>query len=200
MPNAQGDWKSLFDGKTLNGWGVTGNPDGWTVADGCILCKAEKGGYLYTEKNDYKNLVLSLEFKHVPKANSGVFFRWTDLNDAVQTGIEIQILDTYGRAPATTHCCGAVYDLQPPTHNTCKPAGEWNHMVLTAKDNVIQVELNGEQVVDMDLNRWTEPGKNPDGAPNKFKRAYKEMVEPGHLGLQDHGGKLWFRELKVQEL
>ena len=193
-------WVSLFDGKTLDGWKATGNPEGWTVEDGCILCRAEKGGYLYTEGKTFKNLALSLEFKHVEKANSGVFIRWTDLNDAVQTGIEIQILDTYGREPATTHCCGAVYDLQPPTRNTCKPAGEWNHMVITARDNVIQVELNGEQIVDMDLNRWTTPGQNPDGSPNKFKRAYKEMVEEGYIGLQDHGGKLWFRELKVKAL
>ena len=196
----QEGWESLFDGSTLNGWGITGNAESWTVDDGCILCQALKGGCLYTERNDYRDIELSVEFRHDPKANSGVFFRWTDLKDSVQTGIEIQILDTHGREPATTHCCGAVYDLQPPTRNTCKPAGDWNEMVLWAKDNVIRVTLNGEQIVDMDLNRWTTPGQNPDGTPNKFKRAYCEMVEPGHIGLQDHGGKVWFRNLKVRKL
>lgn len=190
---------NLFDGKTLAGWAPTGNPDSWTVKDGCIYCKAEKGGYLYYTPEQFKNFELSLEFKHEPKANSGVFFRWTDLKDPVQTGIEIQILDTYGREPATTHCCGAVYDLQAPTRNTCKPAGEWNTMVIYTKDNAIRIALNGEQIVDMDLNRWVTPGKNPDGTPNKFKRAYKEMVEPGYLGLQDHGGKLWFRNLAIEK-
>ncbi len=191
-------WVSLFDGETLNGWGITGNPEGWSVEEGCIFCKAEKGGYLYTEDR-FQDFELSLAFKHDPKANSGVFFRWTDLNDPVQTGIEIQILDTCGREPATVKCCGAVYDLQAPVRNTCKPAGEWNEMVLTARGNRIQVMLNAEEIVDMDLNRWTTPGMNPDGTPNKFNRAYREMVEEGHLGLQDHGGKIRFRNLKVRK-
>ena len=192
-------WESLFDGETLNGWGITGNPDGWSVAGDCIHCKAEGGGYLYTEET-FRDFVLSLEFRYAPKANSGVFFRWTDLEDPVQTGIEIQILDTYERSPATTHCCGAVYDVQAPARNTCKRTGEWNQMVLTAEGSNLQVDLNDEQVVDMDLSRWSTPGVNPDGTPNKFERAYCEMVEDGHIGLQDHGGKVWFRELKIKTL
>lgn len=194
------DWVTLFDGETLNGWAATGNPEGWTVSDGTIFCKGEKGKYLYYTEDQYQNFELSLAFKHDSQVNSGVFFRWTDLEDAVQTGIEIQILDTYGREPATVKCCGAVYDLQAPTRNTCKQAGEWNEMTLLARDNVIQVTLNGEQIVDMDLNRWTTPEMNPDGTPNKFKRAFREMVEEGYIGLQDHGGKIWFRGLKIREI
>lgn len=193
------DWYYLFDDETLNGWGITGNPDGWTVTAGCIHCKGEKGGYLYTEET-FKDFILFLEFRYAPRTNSGVYFRWTDLEDAVQTGIEIQILDTYDRAPATTHCCGAVYDVQAPTHNTCKRAGEWNRMVLTAEESRIQVELNDVGLVDMDLSRWTMKGMNPNGTPNKFERPYCEMLEEGHIGLQDHGGKIWFREVKIQDL
>ncbi|MGA1195304.1 MAG: 3-keto-disaccharide hydrolase [Candidatus Latescibacterota bacterium] len=188
----------LFDGNTLNGWAPTGNPESWTVDNNCIHCKALKGKYLYYTETQYQNFELSLEFKHTEKANSGVFFRWTDLENPVQTGIEIQILDTHGREPATTHCSGAVYDLQAPTHNTCKPAGEWNTMTLYAKDNIIRVTLNDEQIVDMDLNRWTTPGQNPDGTPNKFERAFCEMTEKGYIGLQDHGGLIWFRNLNIE--
>ena len=194
------EWVSLFDGETLNGWAATGNAKGWGVEDGCILCKAEKGGYLYLSGSAFKDFELHLSFKHVKKANSGVFFRWTDLDDPVQTGIEIQILDTHGVDTATTHCSGAVYDLQAPTRNVCYVAGEWNDLELTAKGNVIQVAMNGEQIVDMDLDRWTSPGFNPDGSPNKFNRAYCEMVDSGYIGLQDHGGRLWFRNLRIRNL
>lgn len=191
-------WESLFDGKTLDGWGVTGNAESWGVEDGCIVCRAQKGGYLYTHDNSFKDFALSLEFKHQPKANSGVFFRWTDLENPVQTGMEIQILDTHGREPATAHCCGALYDIQAPTRNTCRPAGEWNQMVLTAAGPNVTVDLNDERIVEVDLSRWTTPGKNPDGTDNKFEKAYCEMVEAGHLGLQDHGGNCWFREIKAE--
>lgn len=190
----------LFDGKTLDGWSATGNPDGWTVDRGCIFCTAEKGEYLYYTKDRFRNFKLSLEFKHPPGANSGVFFRWTDLDNPVQTGIEIQILDTYGRNPATAKCCGAVYDVQAPTHNACKPAGEWNYMVLSAVDNDIRVDLNGERITEMDLSRWTAPGRNPDGTPNKFNRAYCEMTETGYIGLQDHDSRISFRNLEIEKL
>lgn len=192
-------WISLFDGKTLEGWGITGNPEGWGAGDGCIICEVKGGGYVYTI-DQYDNFVLSIDFKTEENVNSGVFFRWTDLKDPVQTGIEMQILDTYGREPTRKGDCGAVYDVLAPTKNTCKPAGEWNTAVITCDRNKIIIELNDETIIDMDLNLWTEPGMNPDGTKNKFKQAYKNMVNKGHIGLQDHGGKAWFRNIKLKPL
>ena len=189
----------LFDGETLNGWAATGNPNGWTVDRGCIFCTAENGKYLYYTNEQFRNFEMSLEFKHPPGANSGVFFRWTDLDDPVQTGIEIQILDTHGRKPATAKCCGAVYDVKAPSHNACKPAHEWNHMVIDVMDDLIGVTLNGQQITDMDLSNWTTPGKNPDGTPNKFNRAYCEMTETGYIGLQDHNSQIRFRNLEIEK-
>jgi hypothetical protein len=192
-------WISLFDGETLNGWGTTGNAEGWKVADGCIHCTVQGGKYLYTEEQ-FDNFTLAIDFKTAPKTNSGIFLRWADLNDAVQTGIEIQILDTYGRHPAGTHDCGAVYDALAPTRNTCKPAGEWNHTVITCDENIITVELNDEKIVEMDLDQWSTPGMNPDGTQNKFRNALKDMPRNGHIGLQDHGGEIWFRDIRLKRL
>ena len=104
----------LFDGNSLDGWAATGNPAGWTVDQGCIFCTAENGEYLYYTNDQFRNFELSLEFKHPPGANSGVFFRWTDLDDPVQTGIEIQILDTHGREPATTNAAVRFMMYRPP--------------------------------------------------------------------------------------
>jgi len=190
-------WISLFDGKTLDGWGVTGDPECWVVKDGCIFLRTKGGRYLYT-LDKYDDFMLSIDFKIEEGANSGVFLRWTDLEDPVQTGIEMQILDTYGREPARKNDCGAIYDIMAPTRNTCKPAGEWNTTMLICDHSMITVELNGEKIVDIDLNLWTEPGKNPDGTKNKFRQAYKDMIYKGHIGLQDHGGKAWFRNIKLK--
>ena len=65
---------------------------------------------------------------------------------------------------------------------------------------MIYVILNGEQVLNMNLDLWTEAGKNPDGTRNKFKTAYKDMARSGHIGLQYHGHPVWFRNMKVKEL
>lgn len=108
--------------------------------------------------------------------------------------------DSSSRASLGKHDTGAIYDLVPPAKRVEKPAGEWNRAVITCRDNRIEIRLNGEKVSEMDLNRWTEAGKNPDGTANKFKYAYKDLPRKGHFGLQDHGGKVWYRNVKLLPL
>lgn len=192
-------WQLLFDGATLDGWKVTGNPESWKVQGGAIACHAKKGGYLHTLE-EYDDFALSLEYKVAKGTNSGVFFRWSNLKDPVHTGIEIQVLDSHGRATPGTHDDGAIYDLVAPSKNMSRPAGEWNRLVITAVDNRVEVAHNGEKVAEMDLNLYTEAGKNPDGSKNKFKYAFKELPRRGYIGFQDHGGGAWFREIKLKPL
>jgi len=73
-------------------------------------------------------------------------------------------------------------------------------MTITARANNIYVVMNGEQIIDMDLNLWTEPHKNPDGSTNKFNTAYKDMPRTGHIGFQDHGDPVWYRNIKIKPL
>lgn len=192
-------WKLLFNGNDLSGWTVADAQDAWRVEDGTIHCTGKGGGMLYSN-DQYKNFVLRIDFKMSPNANSGVFVRIWDRNDPVNTGMGIQILDSYGRASPGKHDCGALYDIVAPLKNATRPAGEWNSLSICCRDNHLMAFMNGEKIVDVDLSRWTEPGKNPDGTPNKFKYAYKEMVKPGYIGLQNHGHEVWFRNIKIRPL
>lgn len=194
-------WKLLFDGETLNGWDATGNKEGWTVdeEEKAILCLAKGGGYLYTLEQ-FDDFILKIDFKIDPGVNSGIFFRWSDLSDPVNTGLEMQILDTYGKENPGKHDCGALYDLVPPKVNAVKPAGEWNHVVITCKGPFITIDMNGQRIIDVNIDEWDTPGMNPDGTKNKFKYAWKDLPKRGHIGLQDHGGKVWFRNIKIKPL
>lgn len=192
-------WKLLFNGKGLSGWTIMGDPDSWSVENGTLYCKGKGGGMIYAD-GIYKNFELKLDFKLTPKANSGVFFRVWDKNDPVQTGIEVQILDSYGVEKPSRHDCGAIYDIQAPTENAVKPPGEWNSYHILCKDTLIIVYLNGKKVNEVDLSKWTEPYRNPDGTPNKFKYPYNQMTRPGYIALQNHGNPLWFRNIKVKPL
>lgn len=193
------DWQELFDGDTLGGWTATGNAEGWTVEDGCIKCLAQKGGYLATN-GQFEDFEMTLEYRTEPDVNSGIFFRWSDLKDPVHTGLEIQILDTYGKEDLGKHDSGALYDLVPPGVNAVLPAGEWNQVRLKCLGPMTEFDLNGQRVLDVNIDDYDTPGKGPDGEPNKFKYAWKDLPRRGHLGLQDHNGVIWFRNIRVREL
>ena len=169
----------------------------WHVTDDGSLECLPPCGCIWT-KERFSDFVLDCEFKVSQGANSGLFFRANPRN-AVQGGMEIQILDSYGKKPSK-HSLGALYDCKAPSKNTAKPAGEWQRMILTARDNAITVDLNGERVLEVDLNQWTEPHKNPDGSKNKFRTAYRDMPRTGHIGFQDHGRRVWFRNVRVKRL
>jgi len=196
---------SLFDGKDLSQW-KTSRTAHWVVEDGVIALRGRTDGslnnadYLWT-KETYGNFVLELEFNVCEGyANSGVFLRTSDLSDPVYTGIEVQVSNSYGSGLSRGGTAGAIYDCLAPTRNTVRKPGQWNHYRITCNDNLITVVLNGERILDMDLDQWTEPHKNPDGTPNKYDKPLGEFARVGHIGLQDHGRPVWYRNIRVKRL
>ncbi len=193
---ADPEWRDLFNGKDLTGWqNAAGEKPGagWVVEDGAMTRK-DRAGDIWT-KDRFGDFILDLEFK--TSGNSGIFIRTDNPRDCVQTGIEIQV-DRPARNPGK-HSCGAAYDLLAPTKVADKP-NRWNHVVITAKDNKLAVVMNDEPIIDMDLNRWTEANKNPDGSRNKFRTALKDFKREGHIGLQDHGAPVSYRNIKIKVL
>lgn len=197
---ASNGWIQIFDGQTLDGWVATGEMGAFSVKDGALHCDGSGGGILYYEPQEFRDFILETEVRVTEGANSGIFFRMADPSDPVQTGIEIQVLDSYGKEELDTHDFGAVYDVSAPSANPSHPAGEWNQVTLTCEGPHIQVEINGQVVNDIDLNEWTEPGQNPDGTPNKFNTAYSEMTHSGFIGFQDHGNPVSYRNIQVKPL
>ncbi|MFO0965142.1 MAG: DUF1080 domain-containing protein [Gemmataceae bacterium] len=183
----------LKDG--LDAWQSTSGkaPKGWTLEDGA-LSLGKGGGYLWT-KERFDDFVLDLEVNTT--GNSGVFIRTDKMSDPVQTGIEIQV-DNPSAKPGK-HSFGAFYDLVAPTKCPAKK-GEWTRLVITARGPLLKVEMNGEAINEMNLDKWTEPGKNPDGTKNKYTTALKDFKREGHIGFQDHGAAVKYRNIKIRQL
>jgi sugar phosphate isomerase/epimerase len=188
------NWFNLITRDLQN---CTYKPDSWTYENGILSAKG--GGDLWT--NDvYGNFILDLDFKLDSGTNSGIFVRTGDIVQWLHTAIEVQILDSHGKDEVTKHDCGAIFDCLEPATNAVNPPGKWNKYTITCTGNKIYVILNGEKIIDMDLNLWTEAGKNPDGTNNKFKTAYKDMPRKGHIGFQYHGHPVWFRNIRIRKL
>lgn len=193
---ADAGFVSLFNGKDLDGWSLSGGKGrGYVVENGVLVCPADGGGNLLTNK-EYGNFVLRFEFRMEPGGNNGVGIRTPQEGDAAYVGMEIQILDhDHARyagklKPAQRH--GSVYDLIPAMKDALKPAGEWNREEITANGKRIQVRLNGTLITDADLGTIKDPAvleKHPG-----VKRS------SGHLGFLGHGTRVEFRNIQVREL
>ena len=209
-PKADG-WITLFDGSNMDAWQKPA-ADKWEVKDG-VLARKKGSGNIWT-KEKFGDFILDLEFKatkggkdpatgkKTPSTNSGVFLRSPEgEKNWLHGSIEIQVSSSYGpnRKPGK-HDAGSVYDIQAPSVAAEKPVGEWNRMVITFKGNLLKIVMNGKTIIDINLDKWTEAHKNPDGSKNKFRTAYKDMAKVGHLGLQDHGQPVWYRNIKVKRL
>jgi hypothetical protein len=193
-------WVLLFDGKSPAGWMAGDKPlPATNVQDGAINPKAS-GAYVSHYKDPFGDFVLACDFRVSPGCNSGIFFRVGDLKDPVQSGFEIQVLDSARKGKPGRNDSGALYDAVAPSVNAMKPVGDWNHMEITARGSRVNVVLNGQPIVDADLDRWTEPHQNPDGSKNKFDKALKDFPRKGYVGLQDHGHDAWFKNIKIKPL
>jgi hypothetical protein len=158
------------------------------------------GHYMLVHKEQWGDFVLALDFKISPRCNTGVFLRTSSLTprpgkDIGFNGLEVAIDDTKTAGFVDT---GALYDLSKPTRNAMRPAGEWNHLDITCRGAIIEVVLNGEKVNAVDLAKFTESNKRPDGTGHKFDVAYKDHPRKGYIGLQDHGSGCWYKNIKLR--
>jgi sugar phosphate isomerase/epimerase len=170
-------------------------PGTWEWQGDVLVAKG--GGDLWTNET-YGNFALSLEFRVDAGANSGVFIRASDIENWLHNAIEVQILQ--GDAGNPRHVVGSLFDVQAPTRQLPIEPGQWHRFVIIALGSKIQVHLDGEKVVDADLSQWTKAGENPDGTPNKFEKAYRDMARDGRIGLQYHGNPVSFRNLLIEKL
>ena len=193
------EFKVIFDGNSGTGWILCDKkplPKDQVQTDG--LNPHGTGSYLVVHETQYGDFVLDFDYKLTKGCNSGVFIRTSDLNDPVNTGIEVAIDDTTGTG---MHDSGALYDLVATKENAQKPAGEWNHMTITAKGPKMAVTLNDKDVSIINLDEWNEPGKRPDGSSHKFANvAIGKLPRAGYVGFQDHGSDCWFKNVKIKEL
>src|SRR5688572_30767696 len=160
---AEPGFVSLFDGKTLKGWTLvekSGSGRGYVVENGALVCPADGGGNLLTDK-EFANFIFRFEFKMEPAGNNGVGIRAPLAGDIAYSGMEIQILDHDHEKykgwlkPFQRH--GSVYDMIPAKADALKPVGEWNTEEISAEGSRIRVTLNGKLITDADLSTITDP-------------------------------------------
>jgi len=211
-PAAAGDWISLFDGKTLNGWSGFRGPANpvWTVKDGSIVVDRQgvpgtpgNGNSSLKTDRTFGDFELEWEWKNAPGGNSGLFYRATEEEERPQwTAVEYQLLDG-GAHPdgrnGPDRWSGAAYALYPPAAEA-KPVavGQWNKSRVVARGRHVEHYLNGKLACAFDIGSddWQKRV-----AAGKFSRWTRFGVPVrGHIVLQDHGHYTAFRAIRIREL
>lgn len=194
-------WRSLFDGKTLDGWRgfkAEAPPAGWRIEDGALVFDGSGGDLLTIEQ--FGDFELRLQWKIAEGGNSGVLFHVVPLGNQIwETGPEVQLLDNArhgdGRNPLTS--AGANYALHAPARDVTRPVGKWNDLRLLVQGGHVEHWLNGEKIVEYEL--WS-PDWEQRVAVSKFATMSRYGRERrGHIALQDHGDRVWFRDIQIKE-
>lgn len=194
----------LFDGSSLDhfqGYTDAKIGSGWQIADGALMFDGTGGGQDIMTKRQYENFELSFDWKVVEGANSGVMYRVTTGDSAPYlSGPEYQILDDAhhqdGRNTSTS--AASLYGLYAPEKKRLKPVGSWNSAKIVVDGDRVEHWLNGTKVVSAEFGSddW-----NRRVANSKFKDWKKFAAsKSGHICFQDHGDKVWFRDIKIRLL
>jgi len=195
------DWPALFADDLSDAVCPAGV---WSVTDGVLT--ATKDQCIWTKKV-YDDFVLDLEFKTADGTNSGVIVYASETKNWIPNSVEIQIADDFAskwaKSPKTWQCA-AIFGRMAASKSAVKKPGDWNRMTVTCKGPMICVMLNGQQVTEMDMRKWTSAKKNPDGSdiPPWLSKPLAELATKGHIGLQGKhaGAPIYFRNLRVKTL
>jgi hypothetical protein len=205
-------WRLLFDGTSTKGWRGYKKPafpeKGWHVEGGVLKHEKNEEGFragdILTDEQ-FSNFELTLEFKLVPRGNSGIKYLLDENLDTKQaTSFEYQILDDALHPDATkgkdgNRRLGGLYDLiAPPADKVTRPIGEWNQARVVVDGTHVEHWLNGKQTVSYERG---SPALKGLIAESKFKeiKGFGES-SAGHILLQDHNDEIAFRNIKIRPL
>jgi hypothetical protein len=194
-------WRLLFDGKTTNGWRgyrQQSMPEGWKAVDGALTRVGTATDIVTID--EFGDFELTIEWNLSPGGNSGVLYRVTEDDDVSwKTGPEFQVIDNAYKEPLKPgQLAGANYDLHPPLRDATRPIGSWNQTRILARGSHVEHWLNGVKVVEYEL--WSDDWQKRVLA-SKFKDLpHYAKARKGHIGLQDHGDRVAYRNIKIREL
>jgi hypothetical protein len=194
---ADDDWIPLFDGRTLNGWKASENPESFRVVDGVILADGPRAHLFYSgdvRNADFRNFELKAEVRTKPGANSGIYFhtRYQDKGFPVK-GFEAQINNSaLGEGEyRELKRSGSLYGIRS-YYKAVARDDEWFPMHITVSGRSIQIRVNEILLVD-----YMEP-ENP--VPDRSQP--ERRLSSGTFALQCHdpGSKVQFRNIRVKPL
>ena len=206
----QGKWISLFDGTSLKGWhgfNKTGTIPNWDIEEGAMVCLGAAadahGGDIVSDKS-FENFELKWDWKISREGNSGVMYHVVEnkkYEAPYETGPEYQLIDdvNFPQVLEEWQKAGADYAMNVTNEKKkLKPVGEWNTSKIIFNKGHVEHWLNGEKIVSFQA--W-----NSEWEKKKKEGKWKDypdygLAKSGFIALQDHGNKVYFKNIMIKVL
>jgi hypothetical protein len=206
-------WILLFDGKTTNGW-KNFNEDivsGWKVENGSLVglgLGGDIGGDIVSA-GEYDNFILKWDWKLGPHGNSGVMYHVLEgdqYHAPYQTGPEYQLIedgdfrdengDPYPLEDWQT--TASDYAMYVASADKEVHVRKWNSSMIVFTEASAEYWLNGRKVVE--FIPWSEDWHQRRNSGKWDDYPDYGLAKKGKIALQDHGSKVWFRNIKIKPL
>ncbi len=203
-------WTDLLGADNAAQWKDLAGTQTFEIQDGTLHIPPSPNPFIKLKyatftKQTFGDFDLHLEFKlgetpwwtMIPYAilspqmhgNSGVFLR-VPKDESALRGFEVQVCGDYGWPPCKTGT-GSIYDVVTPMFNMARPVGEWNSYDISTRGTKVTVTVNGWRVIDTDFALLAAP-------VGKFATPYAQLPLEGQIALQDHGGEITYRNIKIR--
>lgn len=203
-----GGWIALFDGASAAHWrGYRREelPRNWTLEDGALAFVPRfwcSGGDIVT-REQFGSFELELEWRISEGGNSGIFYRVVESDEhgpVWHSGLEMQVLDNarHRDGRSEKRRAGDLYDLVAGRVDATRPVGQWNEVRIVLDGERLEHWLNGARVLEAQLG-------TPEWDALVARSKYRKLpgfakARRGHIALQDHGDRVWYRNIRIRRL
>lgn len=192
-------WITLFDGKTLEGWRASENPNSWKIEDGALVTAGPRSHLFYVGKvqnAQFKNFEFSADVMTTPNSNSGIYIHTAYQESGWPSkGYELQVINSNPPAAPGQYVerkmTGSVYAIRNVWKSPAKD-NEWFNYRIVVQGKTIQTFINGELTAE-----YTE-----SATPYRPKSMAERLLHSGTFALQCHdpNSRVYFKNLKVKPL
>ena len=181
-----GQWQSLFNGKTLDGWLASENQGTFTASNGMIIAHGPRSHLFYTGlvyDANFKNFEFKADVLTTPGSNSGIYFH-TQYEETgwPSKGFECQVNTTHSDRKKT----GGLYSVQDVIDDAPSVDDQWFHYYIRVEDNHVIIQIDGKTTV-----AWTQP--------EDWEQSGR-MIGEGTIALQGHDpdSVVYFKNIMVK--
>lgn len=184
-------WESIFDGRTLNWWMASENPETFKVENGAIVVNGTRAHLYYVgplRNHNFKDFEFKAQVMTTPGSNSGMYIH-TEFQDTgwPSKGYEIQVNNTHTDWRKT----GSIYAIEDQKKQLAQD-NEWFTQHIIVKGKTITVKVNGKTAAE-----YTEPEN-----VNRPKDMAGRLLAGGTVALQGHDpkSKVYFKDIMIKPL